>query len=105
MDVVPESAHVASVPSDVAAVELPSFHADRCNVHINIPPCDTLGHRAELWNVMKPDYTCELLTVTRGDTFIFRLLTEEHELFAETHWDPAKPMSSVRSSICVLFAR
>ena len=71
-------------------------------MHVRIPPCDTLGHRADAWNVQKPDYTCELRTLTRGDTFILRLLTLPQddgsgggELFAEALWQPDRPMTSV----------
>ena len=66
-----------SAAGDASHVELPGFRAEGCNVHVRIPPCDTLGHRADSWNVKKPDYTCELRTLTRGDTFILRLLTAQ----------------------------
>jgi hypothetical protein len=81
---------------DASRVELPCFHADACHVHVNIPPTDTLGHRAESWNVTKPNYTCQLKGLTRGDTFILRLLTDEGELFAESLWEPDRPMVAVR---------
>jgi Protein of unknown function (DUF1681) len=87
-------------PSDASRVELPCFQADTCHVHVNIPPCDTLGHRADSWNVAKPDYTCELRGFTRGDTFLLRLLTQDAgELFAEATWEPDRPMATVRCLI------
>lgn len=61
-----------------------------------IPPCDTLGHKADCWNVSKPDFVCALQALTRGDLFIVRLLTEDQQIFAESFWKPEKPMSSVR---------
>lgn len=81
---------------EVNEVELPSFRAPVLYVHARIPPCDTLGHKAEVWNVAKPDFTCSLFCCTKGDTFIIRLLTENEETFAESFWKPGRPMASVR---------
>ena len=83
--------------ADASSVELPQFSAEECHVHVRIPAATTLGHRADSWNVAKPDYTCLLRTLLKGDTLILRLLTEEGELFAEAHWQPEKPMLSVRA--------
>lgn len=83
--------------ADASSVELPQFSAEECHVHVRIPAATTLGHRADSWNVANPDYTCLLRTLLKGDTLILRLLTEEGELFAEAHWQPEKPMLSVRA--------
>jgi hypothetical protein len=100
MDRVSASSGLQKIPTEASEVELPACSSHRCNVHVNIPPCDTLGHRAESWNVSKPDYICELRTFTRGDTFIFRLVTLDGDLFAEALWEPDRRMISVRTFPC-----
>ena len=106
------SAAGLSAAGDASHVELPGFQAAGCHVHARIPPCDTLGHRADSWNVQKPDYMCELRTYMRGDTFVIRLLTQAQEgggkgdgsvanggeLFAEALWEADRPITSVRLS-------
>jgi hypothetical protein len=82
----------------VSDVELPCFSSTTCYVHARIPPCDTLGHKADQWNVAKPDFICSLMCCTRGDLFIVRLLTEDDQIFAESFWKPEKPMTSVRTT-------
>jgi Protein of unknown function (DUF1681) len=90
-------------PRSVSNVELPCFSADTCYVHVKIPAADTLGHRADAWNVAKPNYQCRVTCLTKGDLFIVRLLTEEEgELFAEAIWYPDRPMVSVRFHPCLL---
>lgn len=91
-----DSSGLRAVPADASLVELPRFSHPQCFVHANIPPCDTLGHKADTWNVAKPDFVCKIAVVTRGDTLIIRLLTQEDELFAEAFWEPDLPMHSVR---------
>jgi Protein of unknown function (DUF1681) len=74
-------------PRSVSEVELPCFNADTCYVHVKVPSADTLGHRADAWNVAKPDYTCRVTCITKGEVYIIRLSTEEkNELFAEAIW-------------------
>ena len=82
---------------NVDEVELPSFRAPVIYVHARIPPCDTLGHKADSWNVDKPDFTCSMFCCTKGDVFIIRLLTQDDEKFAESFWRPDRPMASVYS--------
>ena len=84
----------AAIPK-VDEVELPSFRSPVVYVHARIPPCDTLGHKADTWNVAKPDFTCSMFCCTKGDVFIIRLLTTDDEKFAESFWRPNRPMASV----------
>jgi hypothetical protein len=87
---------LCDVPAEASLVELPLFSHPQCFVHANIPPCDTLGHKADTWNVAKPDFICKVAVFTRGDSLIIRLRTQEDELFAESFWEPDSPMHSVR---------
>eukprot|EP00892_Ulva_mutabilis_P003808 jgi/Ulvmu1/179/UM001_0183.1 len=90
-----QAEELPSAVQRVDDVELPSFRAPVIYVHARIPPCDTLGHKADTWNVAKPDFTCSMFCCTKGDEFIIRLLTEDNEKFAESFWRPDRPMSSV----------
>lgn len=83
-------------------VEIPSYACTPVFIHASIPAGTSLGHRADSWGVDKPDYTCRLTALSKGDTFIVRLwllgaTKDDDELFAECFWHPDRPLVSVRS--------
>lgn len=105
------SAHGVSAPCAITGlpmaeetcerVEIPSFSCETAFIHVKIPAATTLGHRADSWGVDRPDVTCRLAALTKGDTFIVRLwlrdaTTQSEETFAEAFWYPDSLMSSVR---------